>query len=396
MFCKSIALMSLVLCTASVFALPKPSEVKDAFASGNYAKAESMLQEVIHAKPSATAYWQLGQVFSAEGKHNQAINQYQQAQNLDPTLKFASSKQAFMKAMSSEMAIVAPPPLVTANNPILNAQVSVLTPVPQIPVYQSNGTNFSTVLLVLLSIGAIMIGIMFFFKRKTIKDKKDISAADSRVKTNELLELAKKLEDAILITKTSSSNDTDKANILSRINGLQQSIRKSLADIKDGKVVTNGSLSNLEDMVNNACDQAQNGITVQSLAQSDSRVEPVRPVPVPNYPSSAASSSYVVPTQNTFHHYHNVPAPAPYNNDLLTGVLIGESLNRPAERIVYVEQQVSEPRQLDTNQDDSYITPESQRYSAPVLDTNNDSNDSYDSGTSNLDSSGSSDSDDSY
>ena len=50
MFRKLMATLVLALCAMTAFALPKPSEVKAAFAAGDYAKAESMLNEVMKEK----------------------------------------------------------------------------------------------------------------------------------------------------------------------------------------------------------------------------------------------------------------------------------------------------------------------------------------------------------
>ena len=102
--------IALSLASAIVLAIPKPSEVKAAFAAGDYQRAEALLNEVMKERPTATVHYQLGQVYAKEGKHSAALNEFRQAQTLDPSLKFASSAAAFMKNLSDEQAIVAPPP----------------------------------------------------------------------------------------------------------------------------------------------------------------------------------------------------------------------------------------------------------------------------------------------
>lgn len=87
-----------VLLSASAWALalPAPKDIEASVQSGNLTQAEQQLREVLAVKPtSARAHYELGQVLAREGRYTQALESLQQAQRLDSSLKFASSKQQF-------------------------------------------------------------------------------------------------------------------------------------------------------------------------------------------------------------------------------------------------------------------------------------------------------------
>jgi hypothetical protein len=87
-----------VLLSASAWALalPAPKDIEASVQSGNLTQAEQQLREVLAVKPtSARAHYELGQVLAREGRYTQALESLHQAQRLDSSLKFASSKQQF-------------------------------------------------------------------------------------------------------------------------------------------------------------------------------------------------------------------------------------------------------------------------------------------------------------
>lgn len=93
---KSVVAFSLMLASAAAFALPTPKDIEGAVNAGNLVQAETMLHEVIAAKPgSAKAHYELGQVLAREGKLEAAGQQLAQAEALDPSLKFASDPLQF-------------------------------------------------------------------------------------------------------------------------------------------------------------------------------------------------------------------------------------------------------------------------------------------------------------
>lgn len=93
---KSLLLSALLVASALALALPAPRDIEAAVSQGQLTQAESMLREVIAAKPhSAKAHYELGQVLLRENRLTEAHAELKQAQALDPSLKFASSEPPF-------------------------------------------------------------------------------------------------------------------------------------------------------------------------------------------------------------------------------------------------------------------------------------------------------------
>lgn len=77
--------------TADTSAIPTPKQVEEAIRTGNYKQAESMLKEILTAKPdSAKAWYWMAQTEEKMGKPAQAKQALNKAEKLDPSLKFAS------------------------------------------------------------------------------------------------------------------------------------------------------------------------------------------------------------------------------------------------------------------------------------------------------------------
>lgn len=110
----STLLKSWLACTALVFAglalaLPTPKDIELAVSQGQLTQAESMLREVIAAKPqSAKAQYELGQVLLRQNRLPEAKAALQQARSLDPSLKFASSDKQFQDLMDRTQAKAKP------------------------------------------------------------------------------------------------------------------------------------------------------------------------------------------------------------------------------------------------------------------------------------------------
>lgn len=109
----SKALKSVVLCTALVtsalaFALPAPKDIEAAVSQGQLPQAESMLREVIQAKPqSAKAHYELGQVLLRQHRAKEAHTELLAAKAMDPSLKFATSPQQFEAILAQANALPA-------------------------------------------------------------------------------------------------------------------------------------------------------------------------------------------------------------------------------------------------------------------------------------------------
>jgi hypothetical protein len=104
---RTLLAVTLSLAAGWAMALPSPKEIEAAVGAGQLPQAETMLREVLQAKPqSAKAHYELGQVLARQGKYFDAQQALDQAKSIDPTLKFASSPEAFAKTYDTVQAQV--------------------------------------------------------------------------------------------------------------------------------------------------------------------------------------------------------------------------------------------------------------------------------------------------
>ena len=91
---RKIVILSLALWSALAFALPSTDDVEAAVKAGNYAQADSMMQEVVAAKPqSAKAHYFYARILAHEGKFNDAAAQAHAAQGIDPAITFTDAQK---------------------------------------------------------------------------------------------------------------------------------------------------------------------------------------------------------------------------------------------------------------------------------------------------------------
>jgi len=104
---RMLLALTLALAASWAFALPSPKDIEAAVGAGQLPQAETMLREVLQAKPqSAKAHYELGQVLARQGKFFEAQQALDQAKIIDPTLKFATSPEAFAKTYDTVLAQV--------------------------------------------------------------------------------------------------------------------------------------------------------------------------------------------------------------------------------------------------------------------------------------------------
>jgi len=122
-FLRTFLALTLSLAAAWALALPSPKDIEAAVGAGQLPQAETMLREVLQAKPqSAKAHYELGQVLARQGKYFEAQQALDQAKTIDPTLKFATSPEAFAKTYDTVLAQVRGAPSATS------AKAAVATP----------------------------------------------------------------------------------------------------------------------------------------------------------------------------------------------------------------------------------------------------------------------------
>src|SRR5471032_1030985 len=88
--------LAAALSSAAAFALPSTGDVEAAVKAGNYPKAETMMQEVVAAKPqSAKAHYIYAEILAHDAKFSDAAAQARQARALDPALSFTTDPEKF-------------------------------------------------------------------------------------------------------------------------------------------------------------------------------------------------------------------------------------------------------------------------------------------------------------
>jgi hypothetical protein len=91
---SKLVLATLALCSTLAFALPTTQDVQGAVNSGDYARADQMMGEVVAAKPqSAKAHYVYAEILAHEAKFDEAARQANEAQRLDPSLGFTDPQR---------------------------------------------------------------------------------------------------------------------------------------------------------------------------------------------------------------------------------------------------------------------------------------------------------------
>jgi len=100
---RILAALLLSLASVTAFALPTVEDVQHAVHRGDYTAAESMVREVLAAKPdNARAHYLLSELLAHEGKLNEARTQAATARQLDPSLRFTTPER--FRQFESELA----------------------------------------------------------------------------------------------------------------------------------------------------------------------------------------------------------------------------------------------------------------------------------------------------
>jgi hypothetical protein len=93
---RALIALALALCAGLSFALPTVQDVEAQVRQGNYAQAETMMKEVVAAKPgSARAHYVYAEILARNGRVADAAGEAERARTLDPALSFTSDPQRF-------------------------------------------------------------------------------------------------------------------------------------------------------------------------------------------------------------------------------------------------------------------------------------------------------------
>jgi hypothetical protein len=155
---RGIASCAMLGACALALALPAPKDIEAAVSAGQFAKAETLLREVLQEKPhSARAHYELGQVLGREAKYAEALDEVQRAKAIDSTLKFAGSPEKFQQTLDKLSAAAALKPTATA---LTTPHAAAMAPAPA-PANPGPALNLN---YVLLGIGALVV-VAFLIRR---------------------------------------------------------------------------------------------------------------------------------------------------------------------------------------------------------------------------------------
>ena len=104
---RLIVSLIFVLASAVAWALPTNQEVEAAVQAGKYSQAESMMSDVVAAKPgSARAHYVYAEILARNANFAKAITEAKKARELDPTIAFTQSEkfEAFERMLVREQA----------------------------------------------------------------------------------------------------------------------------------------------------------------------------------------------------------------------------------------------------------------------------------------------------
>ena len=86
--------VALATMTALAWALPSLQEVEAQVAQGHYAQAESMMKEVVAAKPnSARAHYVYAEILAHDGNLSRAADEARLARQIDPDIRFTTAEK---------------------------------------------------------------------------------------------------------------------------------------------------------------------------------------------------------------------------------------------------------------------------------------------------------------
>lgn len=125
----TLAAIALAAWALTAAALPTVEEVQAEVGRGNYAHAETMMQEVVTAKPgSARAHYIYGEILAHNKRFDEAAKQVARAKAIDPAVAFtdASKFKAFEQLLEREQRQVKPTAAIsTPTAPISKQQAPV-------------------------------------------------------------------------------------------------------------------------------------------------------------------------------------------------------------------------------------------------------------------------------
>jgi cbb3-type cytochrome oxidase subunit 3 len=257
---KHFILGILLLLSTQVWALPAPKQIQDAVHAGQFVQAEQMLREVIAAKPdSALAYYELGQVLAREQRHGDAVQALQQAQTLEPSLKFARSADLFHQILTAEQASAQQ----QARKPVrpVSSSTSIAHTKPLAIAQQSSPAHgVSAGLLVVIAL--CLIAVFVYVKRKNSREQNDRAKRLEQMADQQLSDLLRQAElvrDAELECRAATYAPEKKEFVLEAVRRHNEAIMQAITQCRDGAPIGSGAMSALTSETRRVCAAAKLG-----------------------------------------------------------------------------------------------------------------------------------------
>lgn len=314
-FKKLCAAVALAIISAVAIAMPSPADVANAVRREDWARAESLLSEVLRERESPKAHYQLGQVYAHQFRHAEALAEFRKAKALDPSLSFASSPQLFEAVVGREEGLVEgkldagavlsrDAEAESASHDIGGASAAA----------QSEGSNASAIwstaidageggmrrtlwiivwIIVLGMLSVALVALVGSFRKPAV-DQSGLATA----LPEDLEALPRRLDAAEAICKGASYSTSSKDRILEAIEALRDDIQRAISQWRQGGL----SDSDIQALVHRASrleTAAETGVVTRPSTPDND--EPRRPAPAvpskwrpatqPAAPHSAVSSS---------------------------------------------------------------------------------------------------------
>ncbi|MDO3615374.1 tetratricopeptide repeat protein [Ralstonia pseudosolanacearum] len=412
---RILMMFAFLLASAASFAMPSPADVAKAVGQNDWPRAEALLKDVLKERNSAKAHYQLGQVYSHEFRHGEALAEFKQARAIDPSLKFASSEKLFLSLLEKEQAMVdgkldeqpmmaaahqeAPKP----NGEIKIPQAVAVSPATAVAVAKPPASEGFDSGWLIAGIVAVLVAVVLFFvlknrdgKRADEKEKQRL-ADKAKAQLGEILPLSNQLRDAELECKTASYDTGKKEAVLEKLGALRADILSAITTIKDGMPVDASKLQDIKTNGADALKAVKTGVWPSAQASESTRASWASRT---NQESSGSSNQHR--STNFFGKerpsYERTASPPPQaqvqpqtvvaressNDGLLTGLLLGSMMSHDSRSS-------ESPRHSERySRDESYSSrrdDDDSRRSSPSFDfgssssSSSDSSSSFDSGS---------------
>ncbi|WP_345810743.1 tetratricopeptide repeat protein [Paraburkholderia sp. PREW-6R] len=338
---------SLLLASASAFAVPTAQQIESAMSQGNWQQADAGLSEVLQAHPNnAHAHYLYAQVLDREGRPADALAQVQQAKTLDPQIRFTdptrfAQTEARIRRNAERTGGAgggtssrAPNPFAQQTSPAVQQQSAM---VPQAP--QRHGPGAGMWIGIILLVVVIALVLRWTLRRARTQD--DTRADDDRrvqlKRATDMLNAVRSLKLDVKLSTAPGHEALEK-----EVEGVEEQLRGVMESLSNSKnPVPPYQLDELEQRIGSL------------RARADGRPDPyaAQAGAAQQSPYAQEAERFGNPPQSPYPPQAPYPQQGPYQQPpvivqqggggfgggmggLLTGVLLGEALNSGRERVV--------------------------------------------------------------